>query len=135
MTVSAWQHSKYHIQYLDCIWTQYITRSIPQNHLWKCIYDLDETESEGWIHSVLIKMYRNLENVQLQSCGIMNCLICIQIKKGNYSWIPIGNMLWNNVNMFIHIDYLITKLDIISVSNSAYTSTGLIIPPSFINTG
>jgi hypothetical protein len=27
------------------------------------------------------------------------------------------------------------KLDIISVSNSAYTSTGLIILPSFINTG
>ena len=80
-------------------------------------------------------MYRNLENVQLQSCGIMKCLICIQIMKGKYSWIPIGNMLWNNVNMFIHIDYLIMKLDIISVSNTACASTELIILPSFINTG
>jgi len=49
-------------------------------------------------------MYRNLENVQLQSCGIMNCLIGIQIKRGKYSWIPNGNMLWIDVNMFIHTE-------------------------------
>jgi hypothetical protein len=36
--------------------------------------------------------------------------------------------------MFIHAEYLIMKLDNIYVANSAYTSTGWIIPPSFINT-
>ena len=55
--------------------------------------------------------------------------------KGKYPWFPIGNILMKQVNIFIHIKFLITKLDIISVSNSAYTSTGLIIPPSFINIG
>ena len=53
--------------------------------------------------------------------------------KGIYSWFPAGNILLNHVNMFIYTDYLIKKLDIISVSVSAYTSAGLIIPSSFIN--
>ena len=55
--------------------------------------------------------------------------------KGKYFWFLTGNMLWNPVNMFIHTDYLIMKLHIISVSNSAYRTACLIIPPSFINTG
>jgi len=53
--------------------------------------------------------------------------------KGNYSWFPIGNILLNYVNIFIHTEYLITKLDIISVANCTYTSTHLIIQSSFIN--
>jgi len=55
--------------------------------------------------------------------------------KGKYSWFPTGNISFNQVNIFIITDYIITKLYIISVSVSAYTSTGLIIPPSFINIG
>jgi hypothetical protein len=41
----------------------------------------------------------------------------------------------NQVNTFIHTLFLITKLYIISVSVSAYTSTNWIIPPSFIKIG
>jgi hypothetical protein len=55
--------------------------------------------------------------------------------KGKYSWFPIVNILLNHVNMFIHTEYLITKLDIISVLNSAYASTDWIIPPIFIDIG
>jgi hypothetical protein len=55
--------------------------------------------------------------------------------KGKYSWFPTVNILLNHVNIFIHTDCLITKLDIISVANSAYTSADLIIPSSFINIG
>jgi hypothetical protein len=58
----------------------------------------------------------------------------MQVMKGKYSCFPIGNMLWKHVNMFKHTDYIMMKLDIISVSFSAYTSTGLMIPLSFINT-
>jgi hypothetical protein len=64
----------------------------------------------------------------------MNCLISISIIKGKYPWFPIGNILLSQVNIFIHTELLITKLDIISVSVSAYT-TNMIIPPSFINIG
>jgi hypothetical protein len=59
----------------------------------------------------------------------------MEIMKGKYSWFSIVNMLLNKVNILIHTESLITKLNIISVSVSAYTTTGLIIPPSFINTG
>jgi hypothetical protein len=55
--------------------------------------------------------------------------------KSKYPWFPIGNILLNQVNIFIHTEFLITKLDIISDSVSGYTSTNLIIPPSFINIG
>ena len=65
----------------------------------------------------------------------MNCSISKSTMKGKYSWFPIGNILFNQVNIFINTDYIITKLVIISASVSAYTSTGLIIPPSFINIG
>jgi len=41
----------------------------------------------------------------------------------------------SHVNIFIHTESLITKLDIISVSYPVYKTTGSIIPPSFINTG
>jgi len=41
----------------------------------------------------------------------------------------------DHVNIFINTDYLIMKLDIISVSNSTNTSTNVIILSSFINTG
>ena len=44
-------------------------------------------------------------------------------------------MLLNRVNVFVHTDYFITKLDIISVADSADTSTGWIIPSSFIIIG
>jgi len=54
--------------------------------------------------------------------------------KGKYSCFPIGNMLWNHVNVFKHTDYLFMKLYIISFSVSAYTLTGLMIPLNFINT-
>jgi len=47
--------------------------------------------------------------------------------KGKYSWFPIGNILLNHVNIFINTDYLITKLDIISVANCTYRATDLII--------
>jgi len=53
--------------------------------------------------------------------------------KGKYSWFPIVNILWNHLNMFQHTGYLIMKLHIISDSVTPHTSTGLIIPPSFIN--
>jgi len=46
-----------------------------------------------------------------------------------------GNIILNHVNMFNNTEILITKLDIISVSVSAYTSIRLIIPLSFISTG
>jgi len=39
------------------------------------------------------------------------------------------------VNKFINTETVITKLAVISVSVSAYKSTGLIIPPSFVNIG
>jgi hypothetical protein len=55
--------------------------------------------------------------------------------KGKYLWFPIGNILLNQINIFIYTKFLITKLDIISVTVSAYTSTKLIIPTSFINIG
>jgi hypothetical protein len=64
----------------------------------------------------------------------MNCLISIQITKGKNSWYLIGNILLNHVNIFILTDYLSTKLDIISVANSAYRATELIIPSSFLIT-
>jgi hypothetical protein len=80
-------------------------------------------------------MLINIEKIQLESCGKMNCLINISIIKSNYFWFPIINILFNYVNIFIHTEYLITKLDIIFVANFAYSSTGLIIPSSFINTG
>jgi hypothetical protein len=53
--------------------------------------------------------------------------------KGNYSWFPIRKVLFSHVNIFIHADYFITKLDNISVANCAYTSTDRTIPTSFIN--
>jgi len=53
--------------------------------------------------------------------------------KGRNSWFSIENISWNHVNIFTHTDYLITKLDIISVANCAYRATDLIIPSSFIN--
>ena len=40
--------------------------------------------------------------------------------KGKYSWFPIGNILLIQVNMFINTETLITKLDVISVSNSLF---------------
>ena len=55
--------------------------------------------------------------------------------KVKYSWFPIGNVLFIQGNIFINRLTLITKLDVISGSVSACTSIGLIIPPSFINTG
>jgi hypothetical protein len=55
--------------------------------------------------------------------------------KDKYSWFPIANLLLNHVNIFIHTDYLITKLCIISAANNAYTSTDMIIPASFIYIG
>jgi len=51
--------------------------------------------------------------------------------KGKYSWFSIGNILLNHVNIFIHTDYLITKLYIISIANCAYRATDLITPSSF----
>jgi hypothetical protein len=69
--------------------------------------------------SIIVKMYLNLRNVQLKSRSKMNCLISIKIIKGKYFWFPIGNIFLNHVNIFIHTDYLITKLDTISVSKSA----------------
>ena len=65
----------------------------------------------------------------------MNYLISMSIIKDQYSWFPIGNIIWNHVNIFIHTESLITKLDIISVANCAYRATDLIIPSSFINIG
>jgi hypothetical protein len=65
----------------------------------------------------------------------MNYLVSIQMMKGKYSWFPIETILLNQVNIFIHTHYLITILDIMSVSVSAYTSTGLITPSSYINIG
>jgi len=53
--------------------------------------------------------------------------------KGKYSWFPTGNIIWNHVNIFIHTDYLSSKLDIISVANCEYRATDLIVPSSFIN--
>ena len=55
--------------------------------------------------------------------------------KEKYSLFPIGNILLNHINIFIYTDYLNKKLDIISVLDYAYTSTGLIIASSFINIG
>ena len=55
--------------------------------------------------------------------------------KGNYSCFPIGNILLNHVNVFIYTVYLINKLYIPSALFSAYTSTGLIFPSSFLNIG
>jgi len=55
--------------------------------------------------------------------------------KEKYSWFPIGNIIWNHVNIFIHTGYLSTKLDIISVANCEYRETDLIIPSRFINIG
>jgi hypothetical protein len=57
----------------------------------------------------------------------------MQIMKSKYSCIPIGNMLRKHVNVFKHTDYIMMKLDIISFSVSAYTSTGLMIPLSYID--
>ena len=55
--------------------------------------------------------------------------------KRKYSWFTNVNIILNHVNMFNITETLITKLDVISLSVSAYTSTCLIIPLSFINTG
>jgi len=55
--------------------------------------------------------------------------------KGKYSSFTNGNIILNHVSMINNTEILITKLDVISVSVSAYTSICLIIPPSFINTG
>jgi len=55
--------------------------------------------------------------------------------RGKYSWFPIGNMLWNHVNMFMRTVYWSKILVIAYVSIPAYTSTSMNIPPTFLNTG
>jgi hypothetical protein len=80
-------------------------------------------------------MYRNLQIFQLKNRGIKNVLFSMQKIKGKRSWFTNGNILLNNISTFIHTESLVTKLDIISVSNPAYTITIFIIPPSLKNTG
>jgi len=55
--------------------------------------------------------------------------------KVKYSWFPIGNLLLIQVSIYINTETSITKLDVISISVSTYTSIGLIIQSSFINNG